>query len=234
MRFATLIFILVLFSSAGLAQSQDIRSISHTQVLKESNHSYEPVSFQSLRIEESKVWINGNMIPNSELPEGLRSISPSYKLQLSFQGGSEIEVNLFGEDYLIRQGKIALIPHKVVVNTPPQTERLNNSAKSEYFSNVKEQAPVLFQRMNQEASLYEECMRMVISYEIADEDERQILREKLRLNLGEQFDMNLSNMELEVLQLEKEIQAIKADIEYRRKNKTTIIENRLNQLTKGK
>lgn len=227
-----LLIMLVFFSTAG-AQNQDIRSISHSEALK-SNYAAQPLTFQSLRIEEKKVWVNGNIIPEAELPEGLHNISPTYKLQLSFQGGNEIEVNLFGGDYLIRNGKISKIPEKIVVTQAPVLENSPHDLKSQYFKNVKEQAPVLFQRMNLEASLYEECLRMVINYEIADEDERQVLREKLRLNLGEQFDMNLSNMDLEVQQLEKEIQAIKADIEYRRKNKVNIIENRLNQLTKGK
>jgi hypothetical protein len=217
--FRALFLFMMAMPLCGMSQSTYLRSISSEEVLKANKSVGEhPTGSQSLRIEQGNVWLNGNLIPAHDLPSGLQDISVEYRLQLSFQGGSELQVTLLGDDYLIRNGKIStLIP-------------VEEEVQSIYYGNLRESSPVLFQRMSLEAELFEECMSLVLDYETADEARRQQLRMTIRKNLERQFDMNLENMELELQQLENEMQQIRMDIEFRKSKKNEIIEKRLRDL----
>lgn len=237
MRLIKSLSALILFVTGCLAlpaqNTQYLRKISSDEVLKVNQQRSVAPPSQSLRIEEGNVWLNGNLVPHEELPAGLQEMSPTYRLQLSFQGGEELEVTLLGQDYLIRNGRIAAIERPLPALDAPLIEGNDNTAEmqSAYYGNLRESAPVLFQRMATEAELFEDCMRIILDYETADEATRQRLRMQLRSNLDAQFDMSIANMELEVQQLELEIQQIRRDIEYRKSHKNQIIEKRLEEMT---
>jgi hypothetical protein len=61
-------------------------------------------------------------------------------------------------------------------------------------------------------------------------DEQQQIKNKLKLKLGQLFDLKEEERRLEVEILEKELKKLKASLEVRKKNKVEIINNRMNEL----
>jgi hypothetical protein len=60
---------------------------------------------------------------------------------------------------------------------------------------------------------------------------KEKIKEEIRLLLGEQFDMSIRNMENEVETLNQELMEAKTMIDFRKKNKSAIIDKRLQELT---
>lgn len=186
---------------------------------------------QSVRIENSKVWINGNLLAKNELPSGLQTIDPEFKMQMSTSGRSDVRIFLFGKQYLIRNGRLMEVPMDYSSGNATQTSESGYQNKEDFFSSLKNEEPDHFYSLKKEAVMYERCMQLVLEYQMADQKLKEKIREEIRLLLGEQFDMNLRNMEKEVEQLDQELLEAKSMIDNRKRNKTGIIDKRLKELT---
>lgn len=184
---------------------------------------------QSVRVENGKIWINGNLIAGNDLPSSLNGIDSEFKMQMTTYSGHDMRLYLFGKQYMVRSGRIFEIPSEY--NSSGNVAEYDNQSKAEYFSAMKKEAPDQFYGIKKEAQLYERCMQLVLEYQMADASAQPKIKEEIRLLLGEQFDLNLKNMIKEVQQLEEELKSAKAIIETRRQNKTPIIDSRLKELT---
>ena len=75
------------------AQSNDrnIRTISDS----EGNDLAEttPASI-SVRIEDGKVWVNGNLVPRKDLPKSLKQVNPAVFYQAAIFGVNDISFQL--------------------------------------------------------------------------------------------------------------------------------------------
>lgn len=221
---------LVLLSTATLVDAQNyakgIRTISDDQDNNLAGQSA-PASI-SVRIEDGKVWVNGNLVPSKELPASLKEVNPAVFYQAAIFGVKDISFQLMGHEYLVRDGKITEAPAR------PRMARDNSlqqqTAAEAYYSNLKREAPGLFYSLSREGALYEECRRLLIDHQLAQGKQKDKIREEIRLVIGQLFDINERNKELEIRQLEQMIEAARKEVELRKANKSLIIDKTLKDL----
>ena len=99
------------------------------------------------------------------------------------------------------------------------------------FREVREHAPEVAQAMIQSHRLEERAGQL--AERIAQEpegDEREALTNQLRGHLGDIFELRMREPEFQVQQLDKELEALRAQIATRRQNRAKIIEKRLDEL----
>lgn len=225
-RLLTISLALLLSAGTLLAQRQQkVRNISSQE------QNYETVAQPtqlSLRIENGKVWVNGNLIPKEQLPATLQNLHPNVFYQAAVFGVEDITFTLGAHEYLVRDGKVMEMDGR----TPEKETKGegNLAAKEAYYSQLKKEAPNLFYSLSREGALYEECRRLLLEYQMAQGKQKDKIREEIRLVLGQLFDINERNRELELQQLEQMIDAAKKEIEYRKRNKSQIIGNTLKDL----
>ena len=142
-------------------------------------------------------------------------------------GGNEFKFSLFGNEYLLKGGKVVEIPKA----TTRQAGVGNPSTNKEgYYSNLKNENPWLFNNLAKEALLHEQAARLMLEYQTAEGKQKQETREHLALVLGELFDISMANQAAQIKQIEKEVKTAKQQMEFRQKNKSIIVENRLDEL----
>lgn len=217
----------VLFSCVTLlAQEPSIRKIS-----SENADTYQNASISSvnLRIEEGKVWVNGNLIPRKDLPKSLRDIDPNIKYKSAAFGVGEIGFNLGGNEYLVKEGRIMELPSRTKEVTPLK-DRPSKDAMEEYYSNLKRESPNLFYSLGREAALTEQARNLIYEFQLSKNKEREKIREELRVVLGQLFEINEHNRQKEIIELQQMIDAAQKEIQYRKANKSLIIDNTVKEL----
>ena len=214
--------------TAGKAKLEERVSPMQTSLYQQGSHS----EVQNLHIEDGKLWINGNLIPKTELPKSLQEINPNYRLQASLYGTNEFKFNLWGNDYLLKHGKIVEIAPSYPVRSEQTQGMIPSSLNTtDYFNNLRNETPDIFSSMMREAQLQEYAIQLLMDFEVASPAEKIILRKKLAETLGQLFDLSIQNQELEITQAEEDLRSVKKEVEFRKKNRNTIIENRLKQIT---
>lgn len=203
------------------------RTISGNQ--EQSSSNYYSMRMQNLRISDGKVWVNGNLLQENELPQALKKLDPDYHLQASFVGNMDFSFVYDRQEYVVRKGRIMEIP------SPKMTMRGGGApevqSKEQYYQAMKEEAPSLFHNLLREAALKEEINILFLDYELARGELRNKIKEEIRGKLSEFFDLQIANMSLQIRQLEKEIEDARQDMMYRQENKSIIIDNHLKQVT---
>lgn len=208
---------------------KQIRSLSREKVM-EANAT--PNAMQSLRIEQGKVWINGNLAQSSELPEKLQNVNGDFRFQASMYGVNELQFSFMGSDYLLKNGRIVELPDQMA--QPTLTYDANTLTKQDYYNNLKQESPNLFLQINREALLTEKYMTLLMDYESAPKNLRPAIEEEIRLVLGELFDISIANMEMELRELEQEVDIIRDNIASRKANRSKIITDKLEEVTANK
>jgi|GEM_PF-4977861 len=220
--------LIVLTSCASLtAQEPTIRRISDGY---QSDGSVPQKS--SLRIEEGKVWVNGNLVPVKALPKGLRNIDPAIQYQSASFGMGEIAFNLYGTNYVVKDDRVVELQAKPSVNAVPPSERPSTKAMEEYYSNLKRDSPGLFYSLGREAALTETARQLTQEYNLTSGKEKEKVKDELRVILGQLFDINEHNRGKEVLELQMMIDAAQREIQMRRANKGLIIDNTIKEMLK--
>ncbi len=216
--------------------SQGSVEVPVKRVLDYNKAVYQTATFHnhnSIRIENSQIWINGNLIPANELPQKLRSISTSCVFHASLLGVNEFKFSLFGSDFLVKHGKIVELPAmpavKLQVTTVPGV-----LSREDYFGNIRSQHPAIFNSQVMESQLHERVMNLALDYQIADSDHKRRIESEIRLVLEQLFDLNTANELREIRQMEDEISALKEEINFRESNRQQVISNRLRELTTEK
>ena len=69
-----------------------------------------------------------------------------------------------------------------------------------------------------------------MEYSLATGKQRDKIKEEIRLVLGQLYDINERNKELEIEELEDMIEAAKKEVQYRKTHKSDIISNSLDNL----
>lgn len=82
-------------------------------------------------------------------------------------------------------------------------------------------------------SLEYEVRELSLQYDKANDAEKNKIKEKIKANLNELFDIRTKGQEVRIKMMEKELARLKAGIEKRKTNKAKIVEHRLDQLTGG-
>jgi len=101
------------------------------------------------------------------------------------------------------------------------------------FLNMARQAedPSLEKDVVRGISLEYEVRELSLQYEKANETEKAKIKEKIKANLNELFDIRTKGQEIRIKRMSEEIAKLKANLEKRKANKAKIVEQRLNQLT---
>ncbi|MCB9230450.1 MAG: hypothetical protein H6581_02200 [Bacteroidia bacterium] len=224
-KFFHILFVGITLCTATRAQSQDPKAV---RVINKETPVYETSksnSRQTLRIERGKFWINGNLIPEESLPQSLRNIPDEYLMETTLFGLSEFQFNLNGRDYLLKHGKVIELP-----GAPSKAGMEEEQLKTEFFRDVKNDSPDLFSRQIREAELYQRCTLLLLDYQQASENDRSQIRKELFEALSQLFDISLSNQAEEIRQVENEIEMVKKELEFRRRSKDLILQNRMKEL----
>jgi hypothetical protein len=219
--------------SAGLYAQQPVKSL----VRESGNEYYNAASIArvSLRIENGKVWINDKLVPAQELPKSLRNIHPGLYYETAGQGISEIAFSLGESEYLMRDGRIMeLEPRNTSKSAENSTGYADIEDKRSYYSQLKKDSPGLFYSLSREAALVEQVRSLLLEYEMAPADRRPKVRAEIRLLLDQLFDINEHNQKQEIQQLEQMLDAAKDEVEFRKKNKTRIVDQMANDLLENR
>lgn len=216
---------------AAKGQVEQARNSSEANFEQSAGSGQEGLNF---RIENGKCWINGNLVAAKDLPKGLQNLDKAIFYQAAVFGIPEISFVLGGKEYLVRKNRIVELE-------PVQRGALNVAANSlgnsseqrvaeEYYSQLKRESPGLFYGMSYEGALYEQCRTLLLDYQMAKGSQKEKIREELRLVLGQLFEINERNRELELEQLERMLETARKEVSYRKANKSVIIQNTLDQL----
>ena len=238
--YITFLFALCSLMVAG-AQSQvsqtsgnPKRSLEYKQAVY-SNSTF--VQQQTLRIEGGNVWINGNLIAKENLPEDLRNLRQDFIMETVLWGTSEFRFIIFGKEYLLSQGALILVPRSATNNAenysnfnPSSSGGSNSNPAEGYYSARKNEQPNLFSDEVKEVKLHEKCMAIARNYFDANTELKPYVREELNICLGSWFDQNQNNKESEVKESMEELEKIRKDLEFRRRNKNIIIQNKMKEL----
>lgn len=222
------LLLVAILGHGQISNGNNIRTLS-TENPTESQHG-SGATPQSVRIENSKIWVNGNLLVRNDLPNSLQNIDPEFKMQMTTTSRSDFRLLLFGKQYLLRNGRLMEVPSEANYSASTNNES-SYQGKEDLFSSLKNEEPDHFYNLKKEAVMYERCMQLVLEYQMAEAKVKDKIREEIRLLLGEQFDMSIRNMEKEVETLDQELQEAKTMIDHRKKNKSAIIDKRLQELT---
>lgn len=208
------------------AQQPQIRQISS------ENQVYGNKSSQlNLRIEEGKVWVNGNLLSKKNLPKSLRQIDERIFYQSVVFGLGEIAFSIQGREYLVKDNKVIELPSRSAVTANSTSMgKSQQAAMEDYYSNMKKEAPALFYSLAREAALAEQCRNLLIEFQTAPPREQKQIRKDLRTILDQLFDINEHNQQMEIKELQQMIDAAEQEVQLRKENKDAIIENTLEDL----
>lgn len=181
----------------------------------------------TLRIDQGRVWVNGKLIPTENLPQSLKIIDPYIYYESTIAGVSEFTFNLGDHYYLMQDGKLS----EIQVSEDAQIAGYDSKTATEaYYSQLKRESPGLFYGLSREGALLEQVRTLLMDYSMAKGQQREKIREEIRLVLGQLYDINERNKELEIQELEDMIEAAKKEVQYRKAHKSDIIQNSLDNL----
>lgn len=187
------------------------------------------VSSLTFRIEGGKFWINGNLVQEQNLPKSLLEIDRNLFYQTTVFGIEEITFSLRGRNYLVKDDRVVEFANDKETQ-PAYEQRKGQEAAQGYYSDIKRESPTLFQSMNREGMLYEQAQRLVWQYQKAKSKDKPAIKDELRSVLGQIFDLNERNRELEIRELEQMIESAKREVSYRKSSKQAIVNNALEEL----
>lgn len=179
------------------------------------------------KIDQGKVSINGKAIPPAELPSSLQRVSPDIYYETTVAGVNAFTFNLGDRNYLVQNGKLSEVAGEGQGNELAYDRK---TATEAYYSQLKRESPNLFYGLSREGVLLEQIRSLLLEYSVAQGKQREKIREEIRLVLGQLYDINQRNKELELQELEDMIKAAKDEVQYRKLHKSEIIDNSLNQL----
>ncbi|HEX2899106.1 MAG TPA: hypothetical protein VHS96_05225 [Bacteroidia bacterium] len=220
-----LCIILLLLTACTALWSQS--AYDRTAFKKESSRPTNKII--RLRIDEGKVYLNDRSLPTAELPSSLQNIDPNIYYETNVAGVTEFTFNLGNRFYLVQNGKLTEV---VGEGQSDATSYNSKTATEAYYSQLKRESPGLFYGLSREGALLEQIRSLLIDYSVAQGKQRDKIKEEIRLVLGQLYDINERNKELEIAELEDMIQAAKEEVQYRKAHKSDIIDNSLNNLLK--
>lgn len=218
-----LLFSLLLLTACNLLWSQ--AALNAKELVKESSQSNSRLT--QFRIDRGKVFLNGKQVASQNLPSSLQKIDPDIYYETTVAGVSEFTFNLGDRDYLVANGTLTELSGE---GQSDQMSASNKTATEAYYSQLKRESPGLFYGLGREGILLEEVRSLLMEYSVSQGAQREKIKEEIRLVLGQLYDINQRNKEMEIQELEDMIQAAKEEVQYRKAHKSDIIDNSLKNL----
>lgn len=183
---------------------------------------------QTLRFDHGKVWINGNLIQQQQVPSGLQSSIGESDLYASFSGVSSVELVFEGKSYLIRPGRITDI-------STLQMQKSGRDSDARYMERLSKSSPETFKGLALEAEMNRKTQTLTRTFlQTADPRLRADLRQDLRTHLEKLFDLSIENQRKELEFLEKQIELRKEELRLKETAKQQHIARNLLELTDQK
>jgi hypothetical protein len=222
-----LCLILLLLTAGSALWSQ--QAIEHKKASYPSENSRSAADITRLRIDQGKVFLNDKNIAPAALPASLQRISPDIYYETQVAGVDAFTFNLGDRFYQVQNGKLTEVESE---GQGPDPSYDRKGATEAYYSQLKRESPSLFYGLSREGVLLEQVRSLLMEYSVSQGKQKEKIREEIRLVLGQLYDINQRNKELEIAELEDMIEAAKEEVQYRKAHKSEIIENSLNNLLK--
>jgi hypothetical protein len=183
---------------------------------------------QTLRFDQGKVWINGNLLQNQQVPNGLQDRIGESDLYASFSGVSSVELVFEGRSYLVRPGRITDI-------SALQTQKSGSDSDTRYMDRLSKSSPETFKGLTLEAELNRKTQTLTRTFlQTTDPRLRADLRQDLRAHLEKLFDLSIENQRKELEFLEKQIELRKEELRLKEAARQQHIARNLLELTDQK
>jgi hypothetical protein len=218
MKLAMILMLLLSIGAAGWTQNSYDRAAEAS--VRQKNTT-------TIRIDQGRVWVNGKLMAQESLPQSLKVIDPYIYYESTVAGVTEFTFNLGDHYYLMQDGKLTEIQ---LADEGEVAGYDSKTATEAYYSQLKRESPGLFYGLSREGALLEQVRTLLMDYSLAKGQQREKIREEIRLVLGQLYDINERNKELEIEELEDMIEAAKKEVQYRKAHKSDIIQNSLDNL----
>lgn len=183
---------------------------------------------QTLRFDQGKVWINGNLIQQHQVPSGLQGRISESDLYASFSGVNSVELVFEGKSYLVKPGRITDI-------STLQMQKTGSDSDAKYMERLSKSSPETFKGLALEADLNRKTQTLTRTFlQTADPRLRADLRQDLRAHLEKLFDLSIENQRKELEFLEKQIELRKEELRLKEAARQQHIARNLLELTDQK
>jgi|GEM_PF-5013402 len=196
---------------------------NHTETIRSA-----PPVLQTLRFDQGKVWINGNLVQATQMPVGLQDRIGESDLYASFSGVNAVELVFEGRSYLVKPGRISDM-------TGLQGAKTSNPADTQYMDRLHKSSPETFKALTLEAELNRKTLELSRTFlNTTDPRKRADLRQDLRTHLERLFDLSINNQRKELEFLEKQIELRKEELHVKESARHQFIARNLLELTDQK
>lgn len=183
--------------------------------------------WHTLKIEDQQVWLDGKQQTLEKLPVSLHSIPQGYSLSLQIGGTQQFRFSVLQNDYQVMEQKIIEVPRLNASNT--NKEQVIKS----YYSDLKQKDPEGFELLEEEAELEQKSQKLAIEYNSTpDKQQKGEIEQKLKSVLEELFELKIKNTERELVRLQGSVDELRKKLSERKKNKSAIIDKRVQLLIK--
>lgn len=224
-----LIYFFLTLGVLGPVWSQALR-ISGSQLLEKSafpQAKKEHLVLQTIRLDAGKLWVNGNLLPQQELPPGLQTLTRQTEFYASFQGIRSVELMLGGKSFLIQPERVTDIS---MISGSGNRSPL--PADQVYLEKLRQEAPETFRALTLEADLNQKAHQLSRAFLTStDLRKKAELRAELRRTLEQLFDLNILNQTEELAYLESQIALRKAELKIKQGERTRLVAKHLSELT---
>lgn len=225
-------FLCFLLLAGNSIQAQVLR-VSGSQLLEKSAVPSGPQqqhALQSVRVESGKMWVNGNLIPGTELPPSLGKSSTHLDFYATFQGIRSVELQVEGKNFLIQPGRVSDISRISAGH-----HNSHRHPDQQYLERLQEESPETFRSLAAEADLNKKSLQLSREFiTTADPRRKAELRTELRRVLDQLFDLNVQNQQEELDFLEEQIQIRREELKIKQGDKARLVAKNLSELTEIK
>jgi hypothetical protein len=169
------------------------------------------IYLKSIRIQEGKFWINGNLLPASQLPKELQHLQKEFQMMASFNEVESFEMQINGRFYIVTGNRVIPSPSNALASESSPQGRINSE--------------------NNEAYWMDQCSLLSRQYHSSNSIlQKNKIKSQLISAIGKWYDTSLESQEQELLEMEHEIQVLLGEIDLKRKNKEKAVSQKLYDL----
>jgi len=169
------------------------------------------IYLKSIRIQEGKFWINGNLLPASQLPKELQHLQKDFQMMASFNEVESFEMQINGRFYIVTGNRVIPSPSNALASESSLQGRINSE--------------------NNEAYWMDQCSLLSRQYHSSNSIlQKNKIKSQLISAIGKWYDTSLESQEQELLEMEHEIQVLLGEIDLKRKNKEKAVSQKLYDL----
>jgi hypothetical protein len=213
----------------------------------------EAQSSRTLVIQEGTVYLDGQRIPDDQLPASL-DVSNIERFRVTFSGISRPVVELNGALYAIGESLEPVDPE--AVSAQQSTARLGEAApqaeagaaqssspenavrtsqlrqyRAQYLEEMQQRHKQLYERLMHERQMESETYDLArVIRQLPPGTEQQQYLDSLRTTLNEIFELKQENRRREIQQLENQITELRRRLEKREDMRDEMVEQRIQQL----